>query len=64
MAIDPPEYSVATTSSLPSSLTATSPVVIAPVTITESMSTGALPLTSQMLTLLPCTPLRTFHVVV
>src|SRR5262252_3948256 len=55
--------SVATTSRLPSSVTATSPVVVALATINESIRTGTLPPTSQMLTLLPWT-LRTLQLVV
>ena len=61
--IEPPLYSVATTSVFPSSLIAMSPVVITPVTMSESKSWGQPPLTSQMLILFPCT-CRTFHVVV
>src|SRR2546425_119163 len=54
MMIEPAFNSVATTSSMPSSDTATSPVICTPEPASsESRSTGTLPLTSQTRTWLP-----------
>jgi hypothetical protein len=58
----PGAYSVATTSSVPSSDTATSPVVVMfGSTITESTTCGVVPLTSQIMIALPRTVPRFPH---